>query len=362
MPSIAGRSSVRQSSRRQAVHTKTRRRKRTEREKAQEPVRNFNKQQARNFQKKTNNMLQIRTLQPKEQLVSIQYKTFLVFDDMGYANTTGLGATGTIIRINLNNPTYGNAGNIVDVLNLGSNWTNPVFTRTNSTELNLKDKLNEYFDVYQKGVVISSNSQVRVKSRPNQKELGQYFDNEPAQGAQGDAYPYDENHMPYLKVNDGYLDGDSYVWSIKQRTQGQLIDLSTQKTPDFHELQNDIPGMKMKQLTAFKNGTTSRAIQNSCRFTNKYFGIKDWRDNIASVQFMPGMAADTPPANINDLKRAYHYVGVCNTSSPQILHRPQRVVAEIVVNYECLFLNRKNDVDGEDNPVPQVPHAPHSEL
>ena len=86
-------------------------------------------------------MLQIRTLIPKEIVVDIQYRTQIIFDTMGYNSATGQGATGTIIRINLNNPTQGTGSmsaiaNIVDVVSLGGTWTAPVFTRTNSSQLN----------------------------------------------------------------------------------------------------------------------------------------------------------------------------------------------------------------------------------
>lgn len=327
------------------------------REKAQKSAKNYNNQRPRNFQKKTSNMLQIKTLQPKEQLVSLQYKTIIKFSNMGYSLFSNKGATGTIIRVSLTNPTYGSTGSIVDVLDLGSNWVNPAFTRTNSSELTLTDKLNEFFDVYEKGVVINSNSQVRIKSQPNQKELGQNWTMVDAAGSlpgNTGAVLWSANHPRYAEVNEATKDGDSYVWSVKQRQTGLLIDTDDDSTADFHSLTNDIPGVKMRQLTAYQNGTSSKSVLNSARFTPKYYGMKDWRDNIASVQFMPGMTG--PPANLSSLKKAYHYVGICNLQTPVEALKPQNVIAEVVVNFDCLFLNRKNDKAGGDAPVPQVPH------
>jgi hypothetical protein len=326
------------------------------RAKAQRPAKNYNKQRPRNFQQNSRNMLQIKTLTPKEQLVSIQYKTVLDFSKMGYATVTGKGATGTIIRINLSNPTYGTGGNLVDVLDLGQVWTNPAFTRTNSA-LNLSDELTSFFEVYQKGVVISSNSQVRIKSQPNQKLAGpQVFYNAPAKGTMGDAYPYVDNHMPYLAVKDAEVDGDSYVWSVKQRKTGLLIDTATEQTATYHQLTNELPGIKMKQLTYNAGAKNDKAVLSSCRFTPKFYGMKDWRDNIPEVQFMQGMAGGGPPANFNQLKTAYHYVGICNRHTPTSTNRPQNVVAEVTLNFECLYFNRNNDYEGGDAPVPQVPH------
>lgn len=325
--------------------------------KARKPAKNYNNQRPRNFQKKTTNMLQIKTLQPKEQLVSLQYKTTIKFSNMGYSLFQNKGATGTIIRVSLTNPTYGSQGSIVDVLDLGGNWVNPGFSRTNSAELNLTDKLNEFFDVYQKGIVVNSNSQIRIKSQPNQKELGQHYAMVDADGSlpgNTGAVLWQSNHPRYMEVNEATKDGDSYVWSVKQRQTGLLIDADESSTATYHELTNDIPGVKMRQLTAYKNGTSSKSVLNSARFTPRYYGMKDWRDNIDKVQFMPGVPG--APANINDLKKAFHYVGICNLQTPLETLKPQNVVAEVVVNFDCLFLNRKNDKAGGDAPVPQVPH------
>ncbi len=320
---------------------------------AKRVVKNYNKK-LNNFQRGSRNMLQIRTLIPKEIVVDIQYRTQLIFDTMGYSSATGHGATGTILRINLNNPTQGNgfasASNpLVDVVSLGGTFVDPVFTRTNGSQLNLSSELDEYFSQYRKGVVIASNSKVRVAVIPNQKELGQYFSNTSAQGAQGDAYPYDANHMPYLSINEPTADGDMYVWSVKQKTQNNL---TTGTLPDFHKLRTGVPGMKMKNLRAYKDGHVGPGVMNSCGHTpRKTWAIKDWRDNITECGFNVSTGTRS-----NDQKSAYHYVGICNTHTPLIGDKPARVKADIVINYKCRFVDRNNDPDGGDDPLPQPVH------
>lgn len=321
--------------------------------KAKRKPKNYNKR-LNNFQNKSRNMLQIRTLIPKEILVDIQYRTQIVFDTMGYSASAGQGCTGTIIRINLNKPTQGTTSgstpaNIVDVVQLGTPFTDPVFTRTNGSQLNLSSELDHYFDQYRKAVVVESNSKVRVAAIPNQKELGQYFVNSPAQGAQGASYPYDENHMPYLSVAEPSADGDMYVWSIKQKTTGQL---SSAPVPDFHALRTEVPGIKMKNLRAYKDGHVGPGVMSSVSHTPRStWAIKDWRDNIAECGFVK--SNHIQPQLI---KNAYHYVGICNVNTPLIGSKPARVKADIVVNFKCRFVDRANDPQGGDDPLPQPVH------
>lgn len=309
---------------------------------------------ASNFQRGSRNMLQIRTLIPKEVVVDIQYRTQLIFETMGYNSATGQGATGTIIRISLNNPTNGNttgsqATNIVDVVSLGGNWVDPVFTRTNASQINLSDDLDPYFDKYRKAVVVASNSKVRIAAIPNQKEVGQYFVNNDAAGSTGENYPYAQNHMPYLGVAEPSADGDMYVWSNKQK---RTTLLTSSPVPDFHTLRTSIPGMKMKNLRVYKDGHVSPGVMSAVGHTPRNtWSIKDWRDNIAECGFVK--------SSINQpqlIKSAFHYVGVCNTHTPLIGNKPALVKADIVVNYKCRFIDRANDPAGEDQPLPQPVH------
>lgn len=324
---------------------------------AKRKPKNYNKRLS-NFQKNSRNMLQIRTLIPKEIVVDIQYRTQLIFDTMGYSSATGHGCTGTIIRINLNNPTQGTGfssgvNNIVDVVSLGAPFTDPIFTRTNGSQLNLSSELDDYFSQYRKAVVVASNSKVRIAAIPNQKELGQWFVNEQAQGAQGDQYPYAQNHMPYTSVKGPAVNGDMYVWSVKQKT---INNLTTGTLPDFHTLRTAVPGMKMKNLRAYKDGHVGPGVLNSVGHTPRTtWAIKDWRDNLNACGFNKSSQTRS-----NDMKSAYHYVGICNASTPLIGDKPARIKADIVVNFKCRFVDRSNDPEGGDDPLPQPVH--HADL
>ena len=320
------------------------------RAKSKRPVRNYNKQ-ATNFQRKAPNMLQIKTLTPRELTVGIQYKTVISISNMGYGASGNLSGTNTILRVAMNNPCKGVNGSIVDIISLGGTHTDPSFTRTNST-LNLDDKLAQYFDQYGRGVVTSSNVKVRVISKPNQYKLGQWQSNVDAQGAQGDQYPYDENHMPYLKSNNPELDGQSYVWSIKTKNTGLFQNGPGGDTPTYHENQNSIPGLKMSQLIARSNGTSSAPVLCSGGFTPKYFGLHDWRDNIQKVMFRKSGTNEPDVTN-----RAYFYVGVQNRFPAVSTMKPQNVDFEVVCNFNCRFLQRIGDVEGGDAPIPEPIHS-----
>ena len=321
-------------------------------------VRNFNRS-VQNYQRKSSNMLRIKTLIPKELRVGIQYKTTLVFSSMGYGGT---GCIANLLKINLSDPIQGNtnenvgvAGNIVDVVSLGGNYVDPTFIRTNATQLNLSEELDPYFDQYKKCIVTSSNSNVRIVTRPNQFKLSQWQSNLAAQGAQpGGAnqnYNWDENHPQILTTNDPVLDGEMYVSSIKQRnTLGLHPATNNGETPSFHELQTSTPGLKMKRLTATPDRST-RGIMSTAKYTPRYTGIKDWRDNITELGVRKSNATKTMT------KPAFHYVAVHNRQPATALLKPANVVAEIVINYNVRFFDRANDFEGGDDPIPQPVHS-----
>lgn len=322
--------------------------------KSRRPVRNYNKQ-ATNFQRKAPNMLQIKTLTPRELTVGIQYKTVISISSMGYGASGNQSGTNTILRVSMNNPCKGVNGNIVDVISLGGTHTDPSFTRTNP-DLNLDNKLAQYFDQYGRGVVTSSNVKVRVISKPNQYKLGQWYNNIDAQGAQpgGGAqnYDWDENHPQLLNVNNPALDGQSYVWSLKTKQTGLFQNGPGGDTPSYHENQNSIPGLKMSQLIARSNGTSSAPVLCSGGFTPKYFGLADWRDNIQKVQFRKSGTNEPDVTN-----RAYFYVGVQNRQPAVSTMKPQNVDFEVVCNFNCRFLQRIGDVEGGDAPIPEPIHS-----
>lgn len=317
-------------------------------------VRNYNRT-VQNYQRKTANMLRIKTLIPRELRIGIQYKTTIVFNDMGHG---GNGCIANLIKINLSDPIQGNAPEngtsalaIVDVVSLGGNYVDPSFVRTNSTQLNLKDELDPYFDQYKRCIVTSSNSNVRIVSRPNQFKLGQTFYNGSAAGAQGDSYPYAQNHMPFLAVKGPELDGEMYVSSIKQRNTLGLHPLSNNgETPSFHELQTATPGLKMRRLIATPDSST-KGVMNTAKYTPRYTGIKDWRDNIGELGIRQSNATKTMS------KPAFHYVAVHNRQPATATFKPANVVAEIVVNYNVRFFDRANDFEGGDDPIPQPVHG-----
>lgn len=316
-------------------------------------VRNFNRS-IQNYQRKGSNMLRIKTLIPKELRVGIQYKTTLVFSSMG---SGGTGCIATLLKINLNDPINGNtvnpsavAGNIVDVVSLGGTYLDPTFVRTNASQLNLKDELDPYFEQYKKCVVTSSNSNVRIVGRPNQYKLNQYQSNADAAGSNGTDYPWAANHPPYLETNDATLDGEMYVSSIKQRNTLGLHPLPSGQTPSFHQLQTSTPGLKMRRLTMTPN-STGKSVASTAKYTPKYTGIKDWRDNITELGVTQSSAIKTLSKN------AYHYVAVHNREPATANFKPANVVAEIVVNYNVRFFDRANDFEGGDDPIPQPVHG-----
>lgn len=317
------------------------------------PVKNYNKQ-LNNKQYKTSNMLKIRTLIPKEIRIGIQYKTTIVFSNMGYG---GNGAIATLLKISLNNPTMGNViansnqgGNIVDVVSLGGNYTDPVFTRTNSTQMTLKDELSDYFKQYGKAIVTSSNSKVRVVGRPNQFKLGQTFYNGSAAGAHGTDYPYAANHPPFLAVKPAELDGEMYITSVKQRRTG-LLHPNSGDTLTYHEIQTQLPGAKMRRLTMYPDKQTPGVMNAASYSPRSTIRVKDWRDNIGDLQFSSGEGIN------QQQKPAYHYVAIHNRQPATATLKPANVVAEIVVNYNLRFLDRLNNFEGGDDPLPEAPHA-----
>lgn len=325
---------------------------------AKRAPRNFNRRN-QTFAGKASNMIKLRTLQPPELFVSAQYRQTIFFTDMGY----GGGGTPTLLRIRLDNPTAaggipGSRFNVVDVVDYGGSHQVPVFTRSNA-ERGVTD-LDQYFDIYRKACVTSSNAKVRICGVINQKQLGQYFNNNVAQGAQGDGYPYDENHMPYLGVTEPTLDGELSVWAVKQKNQNQLHQQgpNNDETPSLWETKTQIAGMRMKQLRCFKDGHCSTPVLMSGSHTPRAtWGIQDWRDVINQVQVYPS----TYTTSNFDLQKkdSLLYVGICNNHPATIAMRPALVRAEVVVNYRVRFIDRKNDY-GHNEPVP-IPEQ-HTEL
>lgn len=328
------------------------------RKNAKRAPRNFNKRN-QTFAGKSSNMVRLRTLQPPELLVSAQYRQTIFFQSMG----VGGGGTPCLLRIRLDNPTgaggiAGNRYNVVDVVDYGGNHTPPTFTRSN-TERGVTD-LDQYFDIYRRACVTSSNAKVRICGVINQKKLAPILYNSPAQGSTGENYPYNTNHMPFLAVKDAELDGELSVWGVKQKTQNQLHQqgANNDETPSLWETKTQIAGMRMKQLRCFSDGHASTPVLMSGSHTPRAtWGIADYRDVIDQVQVYP---SSYTTANFDNLKKdALFYVGVCNNQPAVTGYGPALVRAEVVVNYRVRFIDRRNDY-GHNEPLP-MPEA-HTEL
>lgn len=328
---------------------------------AKKAPRNFNRR-GQTFASKSSQMVRLRTLQPPELLVSAQYRQTIYFSDMGYAG----GGTPCLLRIRLDNPTGaggvpGSRFNVVDVVSFGGAHVAPAFTRSNS-DRGVTD-LDQYFDAYRKACVTSSNAKVRICGVINQKQLGQNFVNVSAQGAQGDSYPYDENHMPYLSIAEASRDGELSVWGVKQKTVNLLHQQGpgNDETPTLNEMKTKIPGVRMKQLRCFKDGHASTPVMlNASHTPASTWGLQKgggWRDNIKQIQVYPSTTVSSGFAD--DKKDSLFYVGVCNNFPSTVGMRPALVRAEVVVNYRVRFIDRINAY-GENDPLP-IPEA-HTEL
>lgn len=302
-----------------------------------------------NSAKNSNSLLRIRTLLPKELTVSIQYRQLIQFASMGSSTDPGGLFSPCLFKINLLDPCapLGPASDgIYTVIDYGGNTTIPNFTTLNSTH-NLGVQLNDYMDKYRYCVVVGSKSNVRIQAVANQEKVGSYLTNEPAQGAQGDAYPYDMNHMPYLKTNNAEKDGELYCWTVKQRGQGNLV--TNNQGLNINEVRTKVPGAKMRKHNAFLNGTSSKAVRFTSKYTPKFLGIKDWRDNIDKIKILPDGSARPTGA-----EQAFQYVGVSNRFGAVQGYSPANVSVEIAVDYNIRFVQRLNDPLGGDNPIPHA--------
>lgn len=309
-------------------------------------LRHYNQQL--NVAKNSARLLKIRTLLPKEINLSCQYRQQLIFTNHGTAPSPGVN-TPTLIKINLLDPAAhlsSSSSGIITVISYGGATTSPIFT-TQNPDHNLSDILTAYSDKYEKLVVTGSQCKVRVQPVANQL-LGQVFHNIDAQGAQGDSYPYDENHMPYLAVRAPEYDGEVYVWGVKQRSEGNLVQNNNGLT--MHQVRTELPGAQIRKVTAFANGTSTKPVQLSSKYTPKFLGIKDWRDNITKIQ----INADGSERTEQDARESYFYVGIMNRTGTTQAMKVANQVVDIVVNYNVKYLNRSNDPVEGDDPLPRA--------
>lgn len=304
-----------------------------------------------NSGRKSNALIPIRTLLPKEVTVGIQYRQVIQFASMGYSTVSGGQFSPTLIKINLLDPCSKigpDSNGIVTVLGYGSPAVNPVYSLLNP-QVNLASELLEYGqDKYDKACVISSSASVRVQGNANQT-LGKYLANVPAQGHQGEGNSYGSNYPPYLTIQDSNKDGELYIWSVRQRSTGNLMDNG--QGLNIHEVRTTLPGAKMRKHNCYQNGTTSKAVTMTSSYTPKFLGIKDWRDNLNKISIQP----DGSDRNSQG-KDAFMYLGIANRFGNTQGIQPATVSIEVSCNFNVRFLQRTNDPQGGDEPL-AVPHA-----
>lgn len=333
--------------------TKKRTRKHTKKTKKKTQLKSYKTRS--NSARNSNSLLRIRTLLPKELTVSIQYRQLIQFSSMGYSTDSGGLFSPCLFKINLLDPcapiAAGQASDgIYTVIDYQGNSHIPNFTTLNVNH-NLGTELNEYMDRYRYCVVTGAKSNVRIQSVANQEKLGHYLTNIDAQGAMpGSAaqnYDFDENHPPYLKTNNSEKDGELYCWTVKQRGQGNLID--NNNGLNINEIRTQLPGAKMRKHNAYLNGTSSKAVRFTSKYTPKFLGIKDWRDNIDKIRINPDGSA-RPTVG----EQAFQYVGITNRFGSVQAYQPANVHVEIAVDYNVRFIQRLNDPAGGDEPLPQA--------
>lgn len=313
-------------------------------------IKNYNPKR-NNAGRKSNALIPIRTLLSKEITVGIQYRQLIKFTTQGY-NTLPNGLfSPTLLKINLLDPCapVGPGSNgIITVLSYGGTAVNPVYALLNS-EVNLQQKLKEYQnDNYDKCVVVGSSASVRVQGNANQT-LGENFANAAAVGTNTNGNSWGSNYPPYIRVVQGNKDGELYIWSVRQRSVGQLIDNNNGLS--VHDIRTKVPGAKMRKHNIYMNGTTSKAVNMTSKYNPKFLGIKDWRDNLNKI----AIQTDGVTERGDDAKNCFMYLGVANKFGSIQATQPASVTMEVVCDYKVRFLQRSNDPQGGDDPI-AVPH------
>lgn len=342
MPSIKGTTKYRRTAADKA-HEKQRKAQRAAK------LKNYNKQM-RSRALNSNRLLGVQTLLPKELNVSVQYRELITFTTSGHSTALGGMYSPTLIRINLLDPcapTSANSGGIVTVINYLGSTVPPLFHRLNP-EVNLQSKLSEYNALYDSVVVTGSQAKVRIQGVANQHKLVPFPQNVAGQGDPSGGYG--SNYPPHLYMADPKLDGELYIWSVKQRSTGQLT--TNNNGVNVLEARTKIPGLKMKKHNCYSNGTTSKAVIHSTKYSPKFLGIKDWRDNLEKIEFNVDGTSRSGFA-----ENAYQYIGITNRVPSSAALEPGRVFMDVAVNYNVRFLQRKNDPAGGDDPIASARHT-----
>ena len=313
-------------------------------------LKNYNKQ-IRATAINSNRLLGIKTLLPKELNMSVQYRELITFTTSGHSSApTGGLYSPTLVRINLLDPcvaTGSTSGGIITVIDYGGATVAPIHHRLNP-EANLQSVLTQYADKYDAAVVTGSESKVRIQGVANQHKLGMWPQNIAGQGDPTGGYG--SNYPPHLYMQTPTLDGELYCWSVKQRSAGQLV--TNNQGLNLMEIRTKVPGMKLKKHNCYQNGTTSKAVIHSSRYSPKFLGIQDWRDNLEKIEFNVDGSSRSGFA-----ENAFQYVGITNRVPSNGGLEPARVFMDIVVNYNVRFMQRKNDPAAGDDALPSARHT-----
>lgn len=302
------------------------------------------------------NTIALSTLSRKSEKLSISFREFLEFNDMGGDN----GSTPSLIRINLNNPVIGGdnpqgADTIVTVLtNLKPGSTDPsVVHHSYNNKRNLADRLAEYFQIYRTCIVTSAEVTCVVTPKLNQlngmthqrRSIVPYLTNRginnPVAGGP-DHYLYQQNPNAMSQVE---------VWAVRQQNQGQLTNAVT-GTPPLETLKQGIPNMRMTRLNILPN--SSKGVTYKMKYTPRsQYGISDWRDNKKILSVFKAALANP------DQKEAFMYVGIAGrhrgldpAAADTDVGLPHFNV-EVKIKYNLDFSERFN-IDGNNEPTPHV--------
>lgn len=274
-------------------------------------------------------VLNIKTLLPNVQKLKITYRDSINFTNMGAAGTA---YTPTMMRFSLNDPNLKSGDpniRIGTVIDQGGSNTAPSFVYENPSD-NLQSELQPYYDDYEYAVVTKSKVKVNIRFKPNQKGVGQHFQNA-GDGSEGSPYR--------LQVIDQNKVGDAFVWALSQRQTGTL----TSQNPTLNQLKREIPGVQMKRMTLGKNGIPSKGVTFQASYTPaRSAGVKDWKDNLAKFSF------DETNRTQED---RYLYVGLTSQQQPLTpSYNLANVYVDYQVDYEITLLSRKN-IYGANVPV-----------
>lgn len=287
-----------------------------------------NNRRAQKGNRKGQDVLAIKTLLPNMQKVSITYRDSINFTSMG-ANTGGGAVSPTLMRFLLNDPSYGLGADRLGSVMIQPDTTTPLFVHENPS-LNLDTHLQDYYNEYYNAVVVGSKIKVNLRFKPNQRGVGQYFENK-GTGTEADPYA--------LQIKEADKVGDGLFWAVSQKNSGTL----NNQNPSLYQLKREIPGVTMKRMSLSRNGVASKGIQFQATYSPaRSAGVKDWKDNIEDFNF-----STTDRVN----KPRYLYIGCTSQQQPLMSSiNLANVYVDYQITYDIAFLNRKN-VYGVNNPI-----------